>query len=193
MNLLSKRVRHAFFGEGTITKISDKKIYVQFEDEQIFPYPMSFLNGSLTLLPLEQNSMLLKELNHFSPTISSYFKPQSIHATTNAEFLNTLLGKKLKGYMRSVYKLTDDILIWMVYINEVIHYDWRNSWDSPKIIYEEYLGNPASIDLHVQQKFRIVAEKIDGRYGREYRIHGLYKINEKTDGSSVHIWELVEF
>lgn len=131
-------------------------------------------------------------LLNYSPTIENYFKPQSIHANTNAEFLNTLLGKSYKAYMRSVYKLNENILIWMIYINGEIHSDWRNTWHSPTVIYEEYLGNPKSIDLHVQQKFRIVAEKLDRFHGREYRIHGLYKINEKTDGSTVHIWERVE-
>lgn len=125
-----------------------------------------------------------------TPQILKLAEKRTITADTNAEFLNALLGKDYKLIRRSGYKLSANILLWMIKIDGKVHSSWKNSWIDDCTILEEYVGTQSSRETDVKEPYRIVAEIKDGLFGRKYIIHGLFRcIEEKTENCIVkHLW-----
>lgn len=44
-------------------------------------------------------------------------KGETINAKTHAEFLNNILNKDFKGYMRCTYRLPNNLIIWFIRLN----------------------------------------------------------------------------
>ena len=205
MNLIGKKVKHVFSGEGEITNQTEAKVYVSIgNDTQSYPFPNAFLNGSLTLLPIEQNLVLLNEIkangyddniqkvkvsnsSGFSPSILKLAEPRKIKARTNVDFLKEL-NIKAKNPMASGHPISSNILIWMVYIDGKEREFWMNVWENENTIKEYYIGPPAK-QHHVKEKYRIVVEKIGYGENRIYNVRGLFKLYKELDGSTVHIWK----
>ena len=76
---------------------------------------------------------------------------ETIEARTHADFLNILLNKKYRGYMKCTFVFDSINLIWMIRLdNQPTNTGWCNSLDSDgKRIIENYIGLPADrIEQH---------------------------------------------
>lgn len=125
-----------------------------------------------------------------TPQILKLAEKRTISARTNFELVNLLLNKDLKGLQQSGYKVSSNILLWMIHIDGKTRNDWRNTWRDNDTILEEYVGNDNYKETVVKEPYRIVAEIKDGLFGRKYIIHGIFRcIEEKTENCIVkHLW-----
>ena len=212
MELKNKTVKHIFYGEGTIVNQTEKTILVRYADkEESYPFPKSFLNHSLSLLPATLNVLLLRELNEsgYSDTNVEKVKgaeptqhrlerdiyaERTVLAHTNAEFLNSEFGTHFKGFQRSGYPLNRSTLVWMVVIDGTEHYGWANKWSNRYDVIEEryVLNDKSSIDLTVIEKYRIVAEKDFSTRVHKYHVRGLFKYDEAQSTPYKHIWRKIK-
>ncbi len=86
-----------------------------------------------------------------------------IYAKTNAELLNTLLGKRYKAWMKAGYPLRFGEMLWMPRLDGKVRAGWRNTMQNGQII-EEYVGGqpyPSNIYDGLNIKRRAVFEKRD--------------------------------
>jgi hypothetical protein len=69
---------------------------------------------------------------------------ESIEARTHADFLNILLNKEYRGYMKCTFDFDSINLIWMIRLdNQLTKAGWCNSLDSDEErIIENYMGLP---------------------------------------------------
>lgn len=54
---------------------------------------------------------------------------EKIVAKTNAEFLNLLFGTNYKQYMRSIYNLSNDSVVWMIRIDSTERSGFKNYFE----------------------------------------------------------------
>ena len=137
------------------------------------------------------------------------YKERVVYAQTNAEFLNSEFGTDFKGFFKSVWSYNNDTLVWMVKIDGSINSNWRNNWvtevDDKMIIVtgkpenpfdtilEEYVGNDkSSIDVAVNEQYRIVAEKDFSFPVHKYYVRGLFKYDKENSTSFKHIWRKID-
>lgn len=106
-----------------------------------------------------------------------------IDVSKNYELLNMLLGKQLKGYMSSIYKLQDDDkFIWMIKLDGIKRQGWKNSWFPDKIV-EEYLDGPpfpSNISIGYNIKKRIVFEKYGDGRTQYFIFRGVYQMEKDS-------------
>ncbi len=119
---------------------------------------------------------------------------ESIDARTHAEFLNSLLGKNYKGYMKCGYPLGATSIIWMIRLNGLESYaGWRNTISSDGLeIVEQYTGNEdMRIESHKNgtlNHLRYVFDIFDCGYGRrKYVFRGGFKC--VSDNQSRRVWQ----
>ena len=106
---------------------------------------------------------------------------QTVYANTHAEFLNTVFGTNYERWMKSIWKYSESIFVWMIRLYDSDG-EWRNRREGAKIT-EEYLGrsgiwNGRPIDLPVE-RCKIVVSIEDRGYRRSYTVLGLYKLIEE--------------
>ena len=59
---------------------------------------------------------------------------EKIVAKTNAEFLNLLFGTNYKQYMRSIYNLSNDSVVWMIRIDSTERSGFKNYFEDDYIV-----------------------------------------------------------
>ena len=99
-----------------------------------------------------------------------------IYAKSNAELLNTLLGKHYKAWMKSYIPLDVGEMLWMPRLDGVVRAGWRNTMQNGKII-EEYVGGrpyPSNINLGLEVRRRAVFEKCD--WGKYFVFRGVFEL-----------------
>ena len=124
-----------------------------------------------------------------TPQILKLAEKRTISARTNAEFLNEVVGTKYKQWYKSGYKLSSNTLIWMIRIDNKLRQGWQNVWLDEDTILEQFIGGNYSLDTCVKEHYRIVVEIKDGLFGREYKIHGLFKCVKEETTSKKHLWK----
>lgn len=101
-----------------------------------------------------------------------------IYAKTHAEFLNKAFGTNYNGWMKSVWKYNDNMVVWMVRFNQTDG-GWRNTFVSHNCIREENIGGHGK-PLEWLDRTKIVIEITGQGNSRKYTFRGVYKYNEKN-------------
>lgn len=86
-----------------------------------------------------------------TPQILKLAEKRTVSARTNSEFLNEVVGTKYIQWYRSVYKISPNIIIWMIRINGKEHDGWINTWIDDDTILEEYMGNEKTKILRLRK------------------------------------------
>ncbi len=86
------KVHHSLYGQGEVIKITEKKIYVSFEDKQrIFNYPDAFDKGYLSVVVSNSREVILDAADNVSY--------QKIH-----EAINAAVGTDYSGWMNAAWQ-----------------------------------------------------------------------------------------
>jgi transcriptional regulator with XRE-family HTH domain len=120
---------------------------------------------------------------------------ESIEARTHADFLNILLNKEYRGYMKCTFDFDSINLIWMIRLdNQLTKMGWRNSLESDgeKII-ENYVGLPDDrIEYqkrHVYHQVRYVFDIVENAWGkRKYVFRGAFKFSREEGDNDYRVW-----
>ena len=123
---------------------------------------------------------------------------ETITARTHAEFLNILLGKKYKAYMKCGYYFDFNNLIWMIRLDgQETSSGWCNSLedDGNKIV-EDYIGLQSQRkDSHKEPAFnqrRYVFDIIDRGWGRrDYIFRGVFEFDRAEGNNDHRVWKKV--
>ena len=114
-----------------------------------------------------------------------------ILAATNADFLNKLLGLRLKGWMRSS-RAYDEKLIWMVFFDEKDRGGWRNHFLSEDECCQfnadhkkEWDGARISESLRSD---RITFEIIECGTVRKYVFRGIFRYEASKSDPQSHVY-----
>ena len=114
--------------------------------------------------------------------------PEVVYARTNAEFLNKRFGTSYKAWMKCGWKYDDDTIVWMVPLDGVERYGWRNRIVDSNTVREDYVGLEEFRLIghrHINEYQRIVVQKEQGRY----TILGLYRYDFKNSDERIRrIW-----
>ena len=122
-------------------------------------------------------------------------------ASTHAEFLNELLGKQYKQYMKCTYNFDKNNLIWMIRLNEEISSTgWRNTLLYADYIVESYEGAKAlRLDSHIglpvnQRRYVFDILEGDGEEApiRVYEFRGIFELLLEKSTDDKRIWRRVE-
>ena len=133
--------------------------------------------------------------NKPSSTSNCAYKERVVYAQTNAEFLNSEFGTNYVQWYKSVWSYNNDTLVWMVKIDGSENSGWKNIWTDKDhtIIVEKYIGNDkSSIDVAVNEQYRIVAEKDFSFPVHKYYVRGLFKYDKENSTSFKHIWRKID-
>ena len=120
---------------------------------------------------------------------------ESIEARTHADFLNILLNKKYRGYMKCTYDFDSINLIWMIRLdNQPTNTGWCNTLvsDGEQII-ENYIGLSADrIEQHkksVYHQVRYVFDIVENAWGkRKYVFRGAFKFSKEEGNNDYRVW-----
>ena len=125
-----------------------------------------------------------------------------IGAHTHAEFLNMLLGKNYKQYMKCVYYFDRNNLIWMIRLNdEITSYGWKNSLVFADYIAEYYVGKETErLNTHKNyptNQTRYIFEIIEGEDEedpslRYYEFKGVFKLVLEKSDNNKRIWKRID-
>ena len=119
-----------------------------------------------------------------------------INARTHAEFLNILIGRNYRGYMKCTHNLGCNNVIWMIRLDgQVTKAGWRNSLEQAgDVIVEEYVGNPAdkmkghcSYPMYQTRYVFDISEDLKGR--RSYIFRGAFTLSTATVNNERRVWE----
>ena len=97
---------------------------------------------------------------------------------TNYELLNRLLKTDYEAWMSAEYKLSNGSFIWMVYLDGKERNGWINVTEGDNIT-EKYVGGrpyPNNIDTGLQNKTRVVFEKVKISNKQCYIFKGIYEL-----------------
>ena len=123
---------------------------------------------------------------------------ETITARSHAEFLNILLGKKYKAYMKCAYYFDFNNLIWMIRLDgQQTSSGWCNSLedDGNKIV-ENYVGlQSMRIDSHrtpVYNQKRYVFDIIERGWGRrDYLFRGVFEFDRAEGNNDYRVWKKI--
>ena len=127
-----------------------------------------------------------------------------IHAKTHAEFLNQILRKDYKAWMKSCYHLSDGKMIWMIQLGDFISKTgWINKLATPKEIREKHVHlifdhqhNTYKNALQTGQYFncsdRVVFDVIKNKRDRVYVFRGVFRLNKQESSSNENVWDLIK-
>ena len=123
---------------------------------------------------------------------------ESIEARTHAEFLNILLDKNYKGYMKCGYNFDQLNLIWMIRLdNQLTNTGWINRLepDGERII-EDFAGFPSErLETHkhsVYHQRRYVFDIVEQTWGRrKYVFRGVFEFCQEEGNNNHHVWNKV--
>lgn len=128
-----------------------------------------------------------------------------IIARTHAEFLNQLLKKNYKAFMKSGLSLPDGKWLWMI---ELSHKPSSSGWINMLIddtLTEEFVGSEKSFITHdtwlgcklngkLPNKcypYRVVFDIIQFDKYRKYVFKGLFLINEEKSTLKMNVWDRI--
>ena len=103
------------------------------------------------------------------------------HARTNAELLNQLLGKNMKGYMKCIYRLTETYALLMHTFNRVTPALWLNREMADGTVIEQFVGEEKIFKGHEgipDQRFRALFEKRKDE--GKFIFRGVYRLSEES-------------
>ena len=123
---------------------------------------------------------------------------ESIEARTHADFLNLLLNKEYRGYMKCTFDFDAINLIWMIRLdNQPTNTGWCNSLDlGGERIIENYIGLPEDrIEQHkrsVHHQVRYVFDIVENSWGkRKYVFRGAFKFSREEGNNDYRVWRKV--
>lgn len=120
-----------------------------------------------------------------------------IYAKTHADFLNQLLNKNLKSYMRCTYDLNSNCAIWLIRLSaRESKLGWTNTLtNSGNTINEFYTGKPEDRIEH--HKYlnpnikRVVFDILDTAKGmRRYVFKGVFEYDRNSDNTN-RVWNKI--
>ncbi len=101
---------------------------------------------------------------------------EEIIARTNSEFLNIAFGTNHKLYLRSIYNLSSDSVVWMIRIDSTERKGFKNYYEGHYIVEYSKAG-----ETRTQKPYRHIFKIIEEYGKRKYIYLGKYKIdNEKS-------------
>jgi hypothetical protein len=127
-----------------------------------------------------------------------------IIARTHADFLNELLEKDYKGWMKSSYNLSDGKILWMIELgNFVSPSGWINRLVSQNRLSEKHIyptfdfqhntyKNALLNGQHWDCSDRVIFEIIKDVDCRAYVFRGVFKLNLNESTTTENIWDLVQ-
>ena len=129
---------------------------------------------------------------------------ESIFAKTHAEFLNQLLKKDYKAWMKSGYNLPDGKIIWMIelgpfitaagWVNELVGRQIREEHVRSKFEYDTH--NTYKNSLITGEKFcdadRVIFDIKNKSGQRKYIFRGVFRLNKEKSTVSMNVWDLVK-
>lgn len=115
------------------------------------------------------------------------------YAKTHADFLNQAFGTNYKAFMKTRYPYDEETWVWMVRLNGIEKFGFRNIIVSENEILEEYIfSDKAAYTNALERKYRIVVNIIDTSKGREYHILGKYKFDFEKSTNNKHFLRKIE-
>ena len=123
---------------------------------------------------------------------------ETITARTHAEFLNVLLGKKYKAYMKCAYYFDLNNLIWMIRLDgQETSTGWCNSLeDGGNKIVENYIGLQSQRKeghrIPAFNQRRYVFDIIERGWGRrDYLFRGVFEFDRVEGNNDYRVWKKV--
>ena len=123
---------------------------------------------------------------------------ESIEARTHADFLNILLDKDYRGYMKCGYNFDSINLIWMIRLdNQPTNTGWVNILEpNGERIIEDFVGFPSErLETHkhnVYHQRRYVFDIIQQAWGkRKYVFRGVFEFCKEEGNNNHHVWNKV--
>ena len=111
-------------------------------------------------------------------------KEYVICARTYAEFLNKAFNTNYKGWYKSTYNYSDDVVVWIIRIDSKEREGFKNYIDGDNII-EESIDNPTRSTRPIRMVFQVVDES-NGYKSFIYK--GKYKLDRNsTSGKRIFI------
>ena len=108
---------------------------------------------------------------------------------TNVEFLNDNFGTNYKRYDRCRWSYSDDLKVWMIYLDGKDRWGWKNTIAGDKV-FEEYIGlEEEKLKEHksFEENYRLIVDK-----SHNYKILGVYKYDRLNSNMlKYRIWEKV--
>lgn len=148
------------------------------------------------LLTGENHTYVETKTNDIGETVMNV--GESIEARTHADFLNLLLNKKYRGYMKCTFDFDSINLIWMIRLdNQPTNTGWCNSLDSDgERIIENYIGLPSDrIEQHkksVYHQVRYVFDIVENSWGkRKYVFRGAFKFSREEGNNDYRVWRKI--
>lgn len=121
-----------------------------------------------------------------------------ITARTHADFLNTLLDKKFKGYMKCTLRFDSKNVLWMIRLDsQPTNTGWCNSLEeNGNKIVENYIGHPSQrIEPHkvpVYHQRRYVFDIIERSWGnRDYIFRGVFDFSREEGNNDYRVWKKI--
>ncbi|MFQ7036168.1 hypothetical protein ESZ91_02605 [Candidatus Borkfalkia ceftriaxoniphila] len=111
--------------------------------------------------------------------------------STNAQLLNLLLGKNMRGYMKCIYGLTDSYALLMHTFNQVTQAGWLNRELEDGTVIEQFVGNKKIFKAHEglpDNRYRALFEK--RREKGVFIFRGVYRLSDKST-SNRRVWTKV--
>ena len=113
------------------------------------------------------------------------------YVRTNAELINKILGKNMKGYMKCIYPLTDTCALLMHTFDRVSTAGWLNREMPNGTVVEQFVGNKKIYAAHEglpDHRYRVLFEKRkdEGRF----IFKGVYKLAEEST-SNRRVWKKI--
>lgn len=113
------------------------------------------------------------------------------YVRTNAEFLNKVLGKNMKGYMKCIYPLTDTDALLMHTFDRVTTAGWLNREMPDGTVVEQFVGNKKKYVTHEglpEPRYRVLFEKRKDE--GQFIFKGVYKLAEESTANR-RVWEKI--
>lgn len=113
---------------------------------------------------------------------------------THFEFLNKLLEKDYKGWIKCTYHFDTDFDIWFITLDgRESKKGWTNTKINESLIIEEYTGKQSErLESHKRTDFprtRAIFDMIEKNRSREYVFLGIFKFDCEHSTNDKRIWK----
>lgn len=119
---------------------------------------------------------------------------EKISVNTHFDFLNELLNKDYKGWMKCTYPFDTDFDIWFITLDgRESKEGWTNTKVNEDLIIEEYTGKQSErIESHKETVFprtRAIFDIMKNKNSREYVFLGIFKLDYENATNDKRVWK----
>lgn len=182
------------------------------EETDLFEEPMDTEDGFILVNPEKSVDSMESDMDSIKNIEVSDIQAEEafmkigdyICARTHAEFLNQVLDKQYKAFMKSSIKLSDGKLLWMMDFGDfVTSAGFKNKLVGRDKISEKHVGDDFVYERHntyvgaiVNNKTwddsdRVVFDVVKGSLSRKYVFRGVFRLNKDESTLKENVWDLI--